>query len=143
MPSQNPGAQANDPYTNNPYGGNTFQGGTFGNNPFPNSPFPNTPFQPERHRGTPLFAIIFGVVLIVVGGSILLDNLNIIPDWDLRHLWPIILITVGCVLMLTGNHKKPWEIGDLPGSAKTSADPKTDDKATSEDTPPADTPPVA
>lgn len=138
VPPQNPDAQnTNTAAGNKPFGGTPFQSSAFGNNPLPNQPFPNQPFQPmPQHNSTSLVAIIFGVVLIVVGGSILLDNFNIIPDWDLEHLWPVILIVVGCVLMLAGERKKP-----LPG---VDWDQKAGDKkeTAAENTPPADNPPA-
>lgn len=99
VPPQGP--EGTVPPTGNTFGGNSFQGNPFSNIP----PQPNPPFQPAP-RSTSLAAIIFGVILIVVGGSILLNNLNILPDWDFEHLWPVALITVGCVLMLSGEKKK-------------------------------------
>ena len=129
VPPQNPGAQnANQP------GGTPFGSGPFQSGPF-NAPFPNQPIQPQQ-KGTSLVALIFGVVLIIIGGSILLDNFDILPDWDIEHLWPVIPITVGCILMISGSVKKPWEHKDWH---------KTDDKTvneTSETNPPADNPPV-
>jgi phage shock protein C len=140
--SANPGAAPNNPFgnssfQNNPFGNNPFPNQPFSNQPFTNQPFPNQPFQPDRqHRSTSLFALIFGVVLIVVGGSILLDNFDILPDWDFGKLWPVVIIVVGCVLMLAGEKKKP-----LPADFQTPADDKST-HSTTETNPPADTPPV-
>jgi phage shock protein PspC (stress-responsive transcriptional regulator) len=139
-----PGDQTADPYTNNPYtnnpwGGNPYQGNPFGNNPTP-------PPYPQQPRSTSLLAIIFGVILIVVGGSILLDNFDIIPDWDVEHLWPIIIIAVGCVLMLAGEKKKPWE-GDWNKNDTDKNKQDTDTDTTAGSNPPtegpADNPPAA
>jgi phage shock protein PspC (stress-responsive transcriptional regulator) len=129
VPPQNPDVQ----------GTNTPGNAPFSNNPFPNQPFANQPFpnQPmQQHHGTSLAAIIVGVVLILIGGSFLLDNLDIIPDWDFGKLWPVILIVVGCVIMLSGETKKSFPMMDTSqnsGNKKESA---------AENTPPADNPPA-
>jgi len=112
----------------------------YGTNPFPPNQFGNTSFPPPvpQHRSTSLAAIIIGVVLIVVGGSILLDNLDIIPDWDFGNLWPIILIVVGCAIMLSGEKKKPLPFMDM----NQQADDKKDTTTNTETNPPADNPPA-
>lgn len=132
VPPQTPGS---NPYQNNPFQGNSFQ-----NNPYPNQPYPNKP------HSTSLAAIIIGVVLIIVGGSILLDDFDIIPDWDFGQLWPLVIVAVGCVLIFTGEQKKPWE---KTGWHKTdAADAKIVDEQPSEadpkaeNNPPADNPPT-
>jgi phage shock protein C len=111
--------------------GTSYSNAPFQNQPFQNQPFPNPPFQPQP-RSTSMFSIIVGVILVVVGGSILLDNFNIIPDWDLEHLWPIILITIGCIFMISGEKKKKI---DEPAFQKTEEDKTTN---TTETNPPAD-----
>jgi hypothetical protein len=57
-------------------------------------------------RGGPaLGPLIFGVVLLVVGGAFLLRNLGLVQlDWGL--LWPLILLLVG-VLILGGALRRP------------------------------------
>jgi len=112
VPPTNPGDSGN------PFGGNPYEAGSFGNNPFPNQPFPNQafpnqpfPVQPPRNS-TSLVAIVFGVILIMIGGSILLNDFDIIPDWDFGKLWPVVLIVVGCAIMISGERKKPWENTD-------------------------------
>jgi len=119
VPPQGP--EGTVPPTGNPFGGNPFQGNPFTNVP----PQPNPPFQPAP-RNTSLTAMIFGVILIVVGGTILLDNLDILPDWDFWHLWPVIPILIGCMMMLSGEKKKKdlnaaWESAkeDQPASDTT------------------------
>jgi phage shock protein C len=139
VPPQNTGDQATGSTGatgSSSFGNSTFRGTSYGNNPFPNQPFPNPPFQPQP-RSTSMFSIIVGVILIVVGGSILLSNFDIIPDWDIKHLWPIILITVGCVFMLSGEKEK--KLADT-AFQKTDEDKTKPD--TSETNPPADNSPV-
>jgi len=131
VPPQNTGDQAaaqTGATGSNPFGSSTYQA-----RPHGGTPFPNPPFQPQ-HRTASTFSIVAGVILIIVGGSILLDNFNIIPDWDIRHLWPIIFIVVGCVLMIStsGGKKKV----DDPAFQKTEEDKATTN--TTETNPPAD-----
>jgi phage shock protein PspC (stress-responsive transcriptional regulator) len=136
VPPENLGSNDTNSFGNSPYQNTSFGSGSFTNQPFPNQPFPNTPL-PNQPRSTSIVAIIFGVILIIVGGTILLDNFDILPDWDFGKLWPIVLITVGCVLMLSGDKKKaPW---DEPAPTA-----KEEEKTTTqtETTPPADNPPA-
>jgi phage shock protein C len=129
VPPQNTGDQAKA--QTGATGSSSFGNSTYQGTPYSGTPFPNPPFQPQP-RSTSMFSIIVGVILVVVGGSILLDNFNIIPDWDLEHLWPIILITVGCVFMISGEKKKNI---DEPVFQKTEEDKSTN---TTETNPPAD-----
>ena len=112
----------------------------YGSNPFPPNQFGNSTFPPPtpQHRSTSLAAIIIGVVLIVVGGSILLDNLDIIPDWNFGNLWPVILIIVGCGIMLSGEKKKPLPEMDM----NQKADDKKETTTNTDTNPPADNPPA-
>jgi phage shock protein PspC (stress-responsive transcriptional regulator) len=140
VPPQTPGG---NPFESNPFGGNPTAGNSFQNQPFPNQPFQNQPFpaQPPRNT-TSLVAIIFGVILIIIGGSILLDDFDILPDWDFEQLWPIILIAVGGALMLSGERKKPWENADWHKTeATTDTKPAEEDKAPGAN-PPADNAPT-
>jgi phage shock protein PspC (stress-responsive transcriptional regulator) len=144
VPPQTPGS---NPFGSSPFGGsptagsptgsNPFSGNPAGSNPFQNQPFPA---QPPRNT-TSLVAIIFGVILIIIGGSILLDDFDILPDWDFEQLWPIILIAVGGALMLSGERKKPWENPEWH-KAETTIDTKPAEENATEANPPADNPPT-
>lgn len=129
--TMNPGSSQ---FGSNPFGNNPFPNNSFGNNPFPNPPVP-------KNNSTSVAAIIIGVVLIVVGGSILLSNFDLIPDWDIEHLWPVILIIVGCGIMISGERKKP-EPGVDWNKKPDDKDDKTDTTNTTETNPPADNPPA-
>jgi phage shock protein C len=133
VPPQSPGD------INNPYGGNPYSGNPFGGNPAGGNPF-QQPFPAQPRNTTSLVAIIFGVILILIGGSILLNDFDILPDWDFEQLWPIILIVVGGALMLSGERKKPWEDAGWDKSAATDAKPAEEN--TPEANPPADNPPT-
>ncbi len=131
VPPQNAGDQATGSTGSTAFGSNPYQGA-----PFSSNPYPNPPFQPQP-RSTSMFAIVAGVILIVIGGSILLSNFDLIPDWDIEHLWPIILITIGCIFMISGEKKKKF---DNPAFQKTEEDKTTTN--TSETNPPADDTPA-
>jgi len=68
--------------------------------------------------------IIAGAILIMLGGFFLLDQFDFIPDWDFSLLWPLILIAVGLVFMLTHGKKQPWDHNDWN---KPAADKKEED----------------
>ena len=67
----------------------------------------------RRGRGVPVFALI----LVLVGGVLLLQNLDIIP-WELWfelwRLWPVLIIGVGVNLIL--GRRIPWLATVLVGA---------------------------
>jgi phage shock protein C len=130
----------------NSFGGNPYGGNPYGENPFQNQSTQAQPFpiQPPRNS-TSLVAIVFGVILIIIGGSILLDDFDILPDWDFGQLWPIILIVVGCAIMISGERKKPWENKDWnkTGTETSTVEEKPAQDAAPEANPPADNTPTA
>jgi len=141
VPPQNPMDSGNQ-FTGTSYSntGPSFTNQPFQNQPFPNQPFPNQPYQAPRNS-TSLVAIVFGVILIIIGGSILLDDFDIIPDWDFERLWPVVLIVVGCAIMISGERKKPWEKADW--NKANTVEEKAPEDAAPEANPPADNTPTA
>lgn len=137
VPPQNPG--------NTTFQGSTFQNNPFQNNPFQGNPVPNQPY-PVKPRSSSLAAIIIGVVLIIVGGSILLDDFDILPDWDFWQLWPLVIVAVGCMLIFSGEQKRPWEKTDWhkpdTADANTTTSNPTETNPPAENNPPADNPPA-
>jgi phage shock protein PspC (stress-responsive transcriptional regulator) len=131
VPPQNTG-DAGNTFGGSPFANQTYQSQSFQGQPFQNQPYP---MQPRNNSS--LFAIIFGVILIVVGGSILLDDFDILPDWDFEQLWPIILIVVGCAIMISGERKKPWETANWNNAGATDEKPAGENVA-DESNPPAD-----
>jgi phage shock protein C len=104
-----------------PAGGFTHQGKAFENTPFSNNPFNhprpvNYPQKQKSHAG-----IIVGVVLIVIGAAILIDEYDLIPDFDLGQLWPVILVLVGASLIVSGQKKKAWHQDDWNDGSKQDA----------------------
>ncbi len=127
VPPPNADAGSTGNWAPSNFGSPTFQAGQFGASQGIDQTFGTKP------GGASLTAIIIGVVLILIGGSILLNNLNIIPDWDIEHLWPLIPITVGLILMLSGSWKKnipepQWQqaAGAKPEEPAENTSPKED-----------------
>jgi phage shock protein C len=89
------------------------------------------PVNPPVKKGPSNTTLIAGLILTLVGIFILIDEFDIIPDWDFRHLWPIILIIVGVVLVSTGFGKK--EVVE-PKSANFTQ-PETNDNSQKDDHP--------
>jgi phage shock protein C len=78
-------------------------------NPFGNVP----PYQTgnqftgiPQHRSNGRF--IAGAILIILGGAFLLNEFDIIPDFDFSQVWPVILIVIGAALIFNGQKKQPW-----------------------------------
>jgi phage shock protein C len=72
--------------------------------PMPGQPF--TPYPPVKKTSNA--GVIFGVLLIALGGLFLLDQFEFIPDFDFEKLWPIVLVAVGATMLFTSK-KQPWE----------------------------------
>ncbi|WP_183556546.1 PspC domain-containing protein [Mucilaginibacter sp. SP1R1] len=78
----------------------------FGNvPPQPGSPFANGP----KRQGASTVGIVFGVILIFIGASFLLNELHVFSSLYFGKLWPLILVATGFALMASGNKSKPWE----------------------------------
>jgi phage shock protein C len=115
MPQQ-PADQFNQPQNpfNNPFGGGTYGNSAYTNRPYGNNPY-NNPLSSEpvdfsKPKQKSNAGIIVGVVLIVVGAAILVDEYDLIPDFDFDRLWPAVLVIVGGALMLTGRkQQQPWD----------------------------------
>jgi len=95
---QNAPPKPGNPFGNNPFGGNPY-GGPFGGNPVE-----SVPPKQKSHAG-----IIIGVVLVFLGGIILIDNYDLIPDFDFGNLWPVILVIIGASLIVSGQTKQVWQ----------------------------------
>ncbi|TWI94601.1 phage shock protein C (PspC) family protein [Mucilaginibacter frigoritolerans] len=96
-----------------PAGGQfTAEGNPFGSNPYGANPFDEVPplKYPQKQKSNA--GIIVGVVLIVIGAAVLIDEYDLIPDFDFGRLWPIVLVLVGASLIVSGQQKKPWHHGN-------------------------------
>ena len=101
--------------------GNAFGGRTYGDNPFASSapganPFGGAPFGGNPNVNPPKqkshAGVIIGFVLIMIGAAILVDEYDLIPDFDFETYWPIILVIIGGALIVSGQVKQPWEKKD-------------------------------
>lgn len=74
-------------------------------------PQPGIPFEPvpkaEPIRNKSNGGLIGGLILIMLGLFLLLDQFDFIPDLDFEHLWPVIPIVVGLVFIFTSRKNKP------------------------------------
>jgi phage shock protein C len=107
VPPQQPGEQFNassqqagSPYGSNPFGSNPYTSNPFENNPFNGGPA-NMPPKSRSNAG-----VIFGAVLIFIGAAILIDEYDLIPDFDFDRYWPLILVIIGGALIASGQNKK-------------------------------------
>lgn len=66
------------------------------------------PYIPAR-RGVTTGSIIGGLILILLGVYLTLDQFDVIPNVDFDTVWPVVLIVIGLALMLGFWRKKPVE----------------------------------
>lgn len=57
---------------------------------------------------------IGGMILILVGLLFLLNEFDMIPDFDFEYFWPTLLIIVGLVFIFTSRHKAPVNSSSNP-----------------------------
>ncbi len=104
-----------NPFAGNTYGDNPFAGGTPGSNPFGGNSVNTIPPKQKSHAG-----VIVGFVLIMIGAAILVDEYDLIPDFDFETYWPLILVVIGGALIVSGQiTKQPWEKKDWQADNKT------------------------
>ncbi|HEY0684220.1 MAG TPA: DUF5668 domain-containing protein [Steroidobacter sp.] len=74
--------------------------------------WPLHPRSPQGPRDIFSTRLIVGIVIILLGGLLLADNLG---WWDARHvirlLWPLVLVAVGVVMVRHPEHKRPRSWG--------------------------------
>jgi len=68
-------------------------------------PFPYPPIPKKKSSAGP----VFGMILVVLGALLLIDQLDFIPDWDFDKLWPVMLVAGGVALVFAGSKKEPWK----------------------------------
>lgn len=102
----------------------------------PNSPFGNAgnaPFVPKTKSNA---SIIIGLALVAFGAFFLLNNFDLLPDWDFERLWPVVFIAIGGLLLFSRREERPWEKADWKPGDEPVTETKTENKT--EDTPPAE-----
>jgi phage shock protein C len=50
-------------------------------------------------------SVIVGVALVAFGAFFLLDNFDLLPDWEFDRLWPLIFVAAGAVLGFLAKRK--------------------------------------
>jgi hypothetical protein len=61
----------------------------------------------------------------MIGAAILIDNYDLIPDFDWGNLWPVVLVVVGLSLIISGQTRQVW--GSNNQSAPDTAPNNTND----------------
>jgi phage shock protein C len=124
IPPQNPGGQfapPPPPFEDNPYRAYT-------SNPFESEP---AGYMPPKQRSNA--GLIVGLVLIFIGAAILIENYDLIPDFDFERLWPAVLVLIGAALIMSGQKRQPWHQPDLQDPAKNE-NPAADNNSSTTDT---------
>jgi len=116
VPPQRPGATYTPPFE---------QSNPFASGPYAADPVTGVPPKQRSNAG-----IIIGVVLIMIGAGILIDNYDLIPDFDFERLWPVVLVVIGLVLIVSGQTRQVW--GESTGQQAPNSTPNT-----ANDAPPA------
>lgn len=106
----------------------------------PNNPFANVKATTNTKSNA---GIIVGLALVTFGTFFLLDNFDLLPDWDFGRLWPVIFVAMGVMLLFSRRKEQPWEKADWNTTEEPKAETepvistetKTEDR--NEDTPPA------
>jgi phage shock protein PspC (stress-responsive transcriptional regulator) len=120
------------PPSGSPYGSNPFGSGNYnayGSDPVQNMP----PARQQSHAG-----VIVGVVLIVIGCIVLVDNYDLIPDFDFSRLWPLAIIAAGGALLVSGrawnsSRQGAWQNTEAPDKTTDNNPPATEDAAAKEE----------
>jgi len=128
VPPQQPEGQNTPPKQGNPFGNNPYGNNPFGGAPFSGAPVENMPPRQKSHAG-----IIVGVVLIILGAAILIDNYDLIPDFDFERLWPAILVIVGASLIVSGQAKQIWSPANKPEDKPIDNPPATENTSAVEE----------
>jgi phage shock protein C len=124
----------NDPF--NPFSGAPQSGSfdpKFGNQPF------NPPFVHPPKKQASTVGLIIGVIMIILGSVFLLNELDLMPDWDFDNIWPVMLVGAGIALIVSGIKKQPWEKQNWHANEVTDAPEAEPNK---EETETKDTPPT-
>lgn len=85
------------------------------------------PYAPAKPHTVTTGSIVGGLILILLGIYLTLDQFNIIPGFDFNTFWPLVLIIIGLILMFGFWQKKPVE---QPTSTWDNKDKTTDTSST-------------
>lgn len=64
-------------------------------------------YTPNYSRKSSTGRTLGGMILVLVGLLLLLNEFNFIPDFNFEYFWPTVLIIVGLVFIFTSKRKAP------------------------------------
>lgn len=102
---------------------------------------PGAPFVMPPKKATNA-SIIVGAALVAFGSFFLLDNFDLLPDWEFDRLWPIVFVVMGLVLVLSRKKKNPWEHQGWNAATEEPATEVKEEPTTDTHTPDENTPTV-
>ncbi len=106
-------------------------------------PNPFGGYTPPQQQGAPFVmppkkrsnaGKIVGIALVAFGSFFLLDNFDLLPNWEFDRLWPLIFVAGGLMLMFSRKKQEPWEKENWNATTEPVTENKAEDKT--EDTPP-------
>ena len=127
--------QPGDFTTPPPFKDGAYQYSRYGSDPYTGPEFkqPSTNYVPPKKRSNA--GVIFGMVLIIIGVLVLIDNFDLIPDFDFGRLWPVVLVFTGAALLVSGQKKQPLD--NQEWDTKAAPAPVDTNEAKAADVPPA------
>ena len=126
-----PQQQADNFTTPPPFKDSAHQYSRYGSDPYTGGdlkqPFAN--YAPPKKKSNA--GVIIGMVLIIIGVLALIDNLDLIPDFDFWRLSPVVIVFIGAALLFSGRNKQQpgkqeWDAKDASVTADTSEAKATD-----------------
>ncbi len=91
-----------------------------------------TAYSPKKRSNG---GLIVGVILIFLGALFLLNEYDLIPDWDFDRLWPLALVGVGIALIVAGQRKQPWHDPNWHAVDENPAEPVAEDNSLNDNPP--------
>jgi phage shock protein PspC (stress-responsive transcriptional regulator) len=90
--------------------------------PYTDYSVPPQPAMPPKKASNA--SIIVGMALVAFGAFFLLDEFDIIPDWQFDRLWPVLFIIGGVVMVFSRRKQQPWEKAEWHAKEEPAAETK-------------------
>lgn len=132
VPPQQRGEHFNTPP---PFKDSAYQYSKYGSDAYTGAGYkpPFNGYIPPKKRSNA--GIIIGMVLIIIGTLILIDNFDLIPDFDFERIWPVVLVFIGAAFIVSGKKKEP--LVNHNWNTKAGPEPVDTNEAKAADVPPA------